>query len=58
MHGYAGFLSFYFLTLRRTEAFQKQKTTMDSAFYFHVKFKWNWNASLKQDIYTYIRKSQ
>lgn len=39
MHSYAGFLSFYFLTLRRVEAFQKQKTTMDSAFYFHMKFK-------------------
>lgn len=35
MHGYAGFLSLYFLTLRRAEAFQKQKTAMDSAFYLH-----------------------
>lgn len=39
MHRYAGFLSFYFLTLRRAEAFQKQKSTMDSSFYFHMKFE-------------------
>lgn len=56
MFSYAGFLSFYFLRHRRAEAFQKQKTTVDSAFYFHMKFKWSLNASLKQDIYTYTRK--